>query len=46
MSLCESWVLKAKFEVRFAPRFLKRIKFSAGFVCSFETIGFRSVFGF
>jgi mRNA interferase RelE/StbE len=26
MSLSESWALKAKFEVRFTPRFLKKIK--------------------
>lgn len=26
MSLYESWTLKAKFEIRFTPRFLKEIK--------------------
>jgi len=26
MSLSESWTLKAKFEVRFTPHFLKKIK--------------------
>ncbi|KPV63856.1 MAG: Plasmid stabilization system protein [Candidatus Bathyarchaeota archaeon BA2] len=26
MTLSESWALKAKFEVRFTPRFLKKIK--------------------